>query len=70
MYYAIRTKSDSQKQLLTFESKKSRDDYCRFEGGTAISAKEKNNLMPVNLSRSVRGVSCIYKIQEIATNRD
>lgn len=58
MFYATRTQqvtaTSAEKQLLSFYTKTQRDEYCNFEDGTAIAAREANKLQPAGTRRGVK----------------
>lgn len=64
MFYAIRTvqiaHNVSETQLLSFYTKRQRDEYVTFEGGEAISAKQKNALTPMAVSKTLRGRGGVF----------
>ena len=64
MFYAIRTvqiaREVSETQLLSFYTRKQRDEYVTFEGGESITARQKKGLMIIGVGHTVSGKGGIF----------
>lgn len=71
MFYATRTQQVTDKvtetQALSFYTKKDRDNFVNFIGGTAIGAKEYNKLSFADLKRthSSAEAGCVFFAQRV-----
>lgn len=64
-YYATRTQqivnNVQEHQLLKFETKTARDNYCLRESATPIVAAQANKLMIADVWRGYRGAECVFQ---------
>lgn len=65
-YYATRTQQITdnvqEHQLLKFETKSARDNYCNQEIATPIVAAKANKLMIADVWRGYRGAECVFHV--------
>lgn len=65
-YYATRAQQIAnnvqEHQLLKFETKAARDNYCQNEAATPIVAAQANKLMIADVWRGYRGVECVFHV--------
>lgn len=63
-YYATRTQQIAanvqEHQLLKFDSKASRDGYCRHESAQPIAAANAHKLMIADVWRTYQGAGCVF----------
>jgi hypothetical protein len=65
-HYATRTQqivnNVQEHQLLKFETKTARDNYCLNESATPIVAAQANKLMIADVWRAYRGAECVFHV--------